>query len=119
MPRGACPYEAVGMHRASHSAIGLPSSSTSASLMVGFLIPADVRNSLMQPPWRNRDPYAVGTGRSPRNHRRAVPTIIGRSNFGAFGTSPWRTSSTVKIDASIAASVLRLGLQPTRLQNGL
>src|SRR4051794_40871634 len=103
------------MHSASHSAIGLPSSSTIASLMVGFLIPADVRRNFIQPPGRNPDPYAVETGRSPGNHRRAVPTIIGRSTFGAFGTSPRRTSSTVKTDASIAASVLRLGVQPKTL----
>ena len=32
MPPGACPYDAVGMQRASHSAIGLPSSSSIASL---------------------------------------------------------------------------------------
>ena len=42
-----CPYNAVGMQRASDSAIGLPSSSTSASWMLAFLMPADVRRSLM------------------------------------------------------------------------
>ena len=36
-----CPYNAVGMQRASHSAIGLPSSSTSAFSMLAFLMPAD------------------------------------------------------------------------------
>jgi len=38
-----CPYKAVGMQRASHSAIGLPSRSTSASWMLEFLMPAEVR----------------------------------------------------------------------------
>src|SRR5581483_6693032 len=45
-----CPYNAVGMQRASHSAIGLPSSSTSASWMLAFLMPADVRRSFSLPP---------------------------------------------------------------------
>src|SRR5438046_2838201 len=38
------------MHSASDSAIGLPSRSTRASLMLAFLIPADVRRSFMLPP---------------------------------------------------------------------
>ena len=41
-----CPYPAVGMQRAFASAIGLPSRSTSASWMLGFLMPAEVRRSL-------------------------------------------------------------------------
>jgi hypothetical protein len=45
-----CPYAAVGMQRALESAIGLPRRSTSASLMLVFLMPADVRRSLMLPP---------------------------------------------------------------------
>src|SRR5215469_12962774 len=40
------------MHRALESAIGLPSISTSASWMLAFLIPADVRRSFKLPPWR-------------------------------------------------------------------
>src|SRR5215467_2749767 len=42
-----CPYVPVGMQRALESAIGLPSSSTSASWMLGFLMPAEVRRSLI------------------------------------------------------------------------
>src|ERR1700722_20743340 len=42
-----CPYPAVGMQRALHSAIGLPSRPTSAFSMLGFLIPADVESSFM------------------------------------------------------------------------
>src|SRR5256714_11627992 len=45
-----CPYPAVGMQRALDSAIGLPSRSTSASWMLVFLIPADVRRNLKLPP---------------------------------------------------------------------
>jgi hypothetical protein len=45
-----CPYAAVGTQRALDSAIGLPRRSTSASLMLGFLMPADVSRYLMQPP---------------------------------------------------------------------
>src|SRR5438874_770143 len=51
--RGAamgCPYDAVGMERALDSAIGLPRSSTSASWMLGFLMPADVRRNFMPLP---------------------------------------------------------------------
>src|SRR5688572_10587935 len=45
-----CPYDAVGMQRALDSAIGLPSRSTSAFWMLMFLMPAEVRRSLMPPP---------------------------------------------------------------------
>src|SRR5919106_2505040 len=45
-----CPYAAVGMTSAVHSAIGLPSRSTSAFWMLAFLMPADVRRSLILPP---------------------------------------------------------------------
>lgn len=38
-------WTAVGMQRALESAIGLPSRSTSASRMLGFMTPADVRRS--------------------------------------------------------------------------
>ena len=44
-----CPYDAVGMQRALDSAIGLPRRSTSASWMLVFLMPADVRRNLMMP----------------------------------------------------------------------
>ena len=44
-PAMGCPYNAVGIQRASDSAIGLPSSSTSASWMLAFLMPAEVRRS--------------------------------------------------------------------------
>ena len=40
-----CSYCAVGMHRAVDSPIGLPSRSRSASGMLGFLTPAEVRSS--------------------------------------------------------------------------
>ena len=40
------PHSAVGMQRASESAIGLPSRSASASRMLVFVTPPDVRRSL-------------------------------------------------------------------------
>jgi hypothetical protein len=40
------PYSAVGMHRALDSAIGLPSRPASASRMLVFVTPPDVRRSL-------------------------------------------------------------------------
>ncbi len=50
-PTRGCPYIAVGMQRALDSAIGLPSRSTSASRMLAFLMPADVRRNLILPLW--------------------------------------------------------------------
>src|SRR5207244_5248562 len=73
-----CPYPAVGMQSALASAIGLPSMSTSASWMLVFLMPAEVRRSLMCLPesviagenFRAiTDPYAVETGGPPKTHR--------------------------------------------------
>ena len=46
-----CPYTAVGMQRALDSAIGLPRRSTSASWMLGFLMPAEVSRSFMLSPF--------------------------------------------------------------------
>src|SRR5437660_139689 len=48
-PAMGCPYAAVGMQRALDSAIGLPRRSTSALWMLVFLMPADVRRSLILP----------------------------------------------------------------------
>src|SRR4029078_1184568 len=44
-PAWGWPYIAVGMHSAVHSSMGWPSISSSASWMVGFLTPAEVRRS--------------------------------------------------------------------------
>jgi hypothetical protein len=56
------------MQRASHSAIGFPSSSTSASWMLAFVTPADVSRSSMPPP----EAMTPGPGRV---HRwRSVPS---------------------------------------------
>src|SRR6187431_1173924 len=49
-PTSGCPYIAVGMQRALESAIGLPSRSTSAFLMLVFVTPPDVRRSFTLPP---------------------------------------------------------------------
>src|SRR4029453_16361940 len=49
-PTQGCPYIAVGMQRALDSLIGLPSRSTSASWMLVFLTPAEVRRSFNTPP---------------------------------------------------------------------
>src|SRR3954454_4627536 len=49
-PTHGCPYIAVGMQRALDSLIGLTSRSTSASWMLAFLMPADVRRSFKLPP---------------------------------------------------------------------
>ncbi len=72
------PYSAVGMQRAVDSSIGLPSRSTSASRMLVFVTPPDVRRSFNVPPefvdvartfWALADPYAVETGEPARTHR--------------------------------------------------
>src|SRR6185503_3746782 len=49
-PTHGCPYIAVGIQRALDSLTGLPNRSTSASWMLVFLMPADVRRSFMRPP---------------------------------------------------------------------
>lgn len=46
-------YVAVGMHRALDSEIGLPRRATSASWMLAFLTPAEVRRSFMMSPWNS------------------------------------------------------------------
>src|SRR4051794_2862204 len=44
------PYSAVGIHSAVESSIGLPSNLTSASRMLVFVTPPDVRRSFKLPP---------------------------------------------------------------------
>src|SRR5262245_559319 len=61
-PAIGCPYSAVGMHRAVDSAIGLPSRSTSASRMLAFLMPADVRRNFKLPPWLDGGSRVLGEG---------------------------------------------------------
>src|SRR5688572_11431373 len=79
-PAMGCPYAAVGMQRALDSATGFPSRSTSASWMLVFLMPAEVRRNFMLPPGvitagengpepALTDPYAVETDRAPKTHR--------------------------------------------------
>ena len=58
-PTHGCPYIAVGMHSALLSSIGLPSWSSSALRMLGFLTPADVRRSFNAASWC----WSVPTGR--------------------------------------------------------
>src|SRR5438128_4872618 len=54
-PRKGC--TPVGMQRALDSAIGLPRRSTNALLMLGFVMPLDVRRILMCAfPWSDRRP---------------------------------------------------------------
>src|SRR4051812_35478354 len=68
---------AVGMKRAVDSAIGLPRSSTSASRMLVFLMPPEVRRSLKSASLRRwvrtshvlRYPSGLETVTSPRTHR--------------------------------------------------
>src|ERR1051326_2978158 len=57
------------MQRALDSAIGLPSSSTSASWMLELLMPDEQRRNFMLPPMRVRNRLAVETGTPPETHR--------------------------------------------------
>src|SRR5512133_3353379 len=67
------------MQSALDSAIGLPSSSTSASWMLGLLMPDEQRRNFTMPPvsstagetfpMRVRIRFAVETGRPPKTHR--------------------------------------------------
>src|SRR5947207_4340237 len=63
---------AVGMQRALASAIGLPSRSTSASWMLVFLMPAEVRRSLMLPPGVITAAWWDPLHRQPSSHRRGL-----------------------------------------------
>src|SRR6266700_1231407 len=81
--------------RALDSAIGFPSRPTSASSMLGLLMPEEVRRSFMLPPGvvtagENvlplRDPYAVETGRPPKTHRlRRDPASQPQGSFRSTG----------------------------------
>jgi hypothetical protein len=48
-PHMGWPHCAVGTHSAMASAVGFPSRSTSASRMLGFVTPPDVRRSFKMP----------------------------------------------------------------------
>src|SRR5439155_19519049 len=87
-PSSRCPRAcaAVGMQRALDSAIGLPRRSTSASRMLLFLIPADVRRSFTLPPrvitagerfGPRADPYALETRKPPKTHRLPPDPALG------------------------------------------
>src|SRR5258706_15859264 len=74
------------MQRPLDSAIGLPRRSTSASRMLVFLIPADVRRSFMLPPrvitagepfGPRADPYALETRKPPKTHRLPPDPALG------------------------------------------
>src|SRR3954465_12908690 len=69
-----CPYPAVGIHRASESAIGLPRRSTSASWMLLFLMPADVRSSFIEYLVREGGSSTRYSGRAANalDHRRGI-----------------------------------------------
>src|SRR5579875_1429650 len=57
---------AVGMQRAFDSAIGLPSRVVSASWMLGFLTPAEVRRSFIGPSWGWRTAALSSAGQTVR-----------------------------------------------------
>ena len=71
-------YAAVGMQSALDSAIGLPSRSTSASWMLGLVMPTEVRRSLM-----TREEISNLTGIHDIIRARASPRLCGRSFFVA------------------------------------
>ena len=87
-PAIGCPYSAVGMQRASDSAIGLPSSSTSASLMLAFLMPAEVRRSFM----------SLETDKPPRTHRCSKSSLFFNGLFKMGAVSAPGQSSRQGID---------------------
>src|SRR5262245_44314066 len=79
------------MQRAVDSAIGLPRRSTSASRMLLFLMPAEVRRSFVLPPrvitagepfGPRADTYALETRRPPKTHR--LPPILPWAFGGSF-----------------------------------
>jgi hypothetical protein len=90
-----CPYNAVGTQRASDSAIGLPSSSSSASWMVAFLIPAEVRRSFMSlSPGIRREGLrgsAIATQQRLADHRKLIGSGQIQVHFSADIPEHWRT----------------------------
>src|SRR4051812_8652315 len=85
------PYSAVGMHSAVESSIGLPNRLTSASRMLVFVTPPDVRRSFKLPPdfvyvgenvLALTDPCGVETGRPAKTHRlRQDPASLLQGTF--------------------------------------
>src|SRR3954470_17810401 len=64
------PYSAVGIHSAVESSSGLPNKVTSASRMLVFVMPPDVRRSFKSClPTSLTDSRAVETGRPAKTHR--------------------------------------------------
>jgi hypothetical protein len=64
------PYSAVGMHSALESSIGLPSRSTSASRMLVFVTPPDVRRSFKLPPECDYEEHAEAAREGARGFSR-------------------------------------------------
>src|SRR3954463_15526767 len=73
------------MHSAVESSIGLPSRATSASRMLVFVTPPDVRRSFKLPPdfvdvgenvLALTDPCAVETGRPAKTHRPVPASLV-------------------------------------------
>src|SRR5579872_5430198 len=90
-----CPYPAVGTQRALDSAIGLPRKPTSASWMLAFLMPADVRRSFIGPlQCRTR---TRGDDYNPRQRDVVCgyhPTKTSSRSFGQQATKYPRTGAT-------------------------
>ena len=72
-----CPYNAVGMQRASDSAIGLPSSSTIALWMLAFLMPAEVRRSFRGCSFARVFALCFLSGTAPRRANHRSPGQVG------------------------------------------
>src|ERR687888_2460251 len=97
------------MQTALASAIGLPRRSTSASWMLAFVMPIEVRRNLMLPPevitagqkfLGLTDPYAVETGRPLKTHRlRSDPASRHQGTFphAAARESPELQESTAPL----------------------
>ena len=77
--QAGCPYSAVGMHRASHSAIGFPRRSTNASRMLGLVTPPDVSRSFTVPPGSNG-----WTAMARQGERDLLPTTTATTTRGRF-----------------------------------
>ena len=71
-------YAAVGMQRALDSAIGLPRSSTSASWMLVFLMPADVRRNLKMTPRVSIGARLSATAARFAHHGWPLPEVVAR-----------------------------------------
>src|SRR3954449_12096383 len=110
-----CPYPAVGMQSALESAIGLPRRSTSASWILVFLMPADVRRSFIGTSFvrgfqhtLDRSSGEYSSNRSPFARDRSV-CLSGRAEDWPAAQSGLTTERQLALVFGLVVEPLRFG----------